>query len=601
MGDKSYVLTKKKKYFLWDYIRIPFLVTPCWVLVRLIYEVGMAILPAIQIYIVARFIDITMGIYNGIVDYGEIVMPLVWLVLLVVYKYIGPLVIQLVNAKIVMKLNADFTTEVIQKRASLKYEYIENKAMCDLIHRTCDQVQQKITQGMDTLLSGMSIPLRLLALMITITNIIWWMGGIILLFSLPILYVAFRAGKVDYEAYKEVQEVMRKANYLDEVLTNREGTSERFLFNFSESISRRWEKEYNSARKILYTVEGKNFLKLKGASLITIGIAGATIGMLITPLGKGEITVGMLISITQAVFSLVQLMSFQLGYTVRTLVNGQKFLEDFTIFCGLDDVPKVLEIPDRSQGQVESIEFVDVSFKYPQSEQPVLKNVSFRLEKGKHYALVGENGCGKTTIIKLLTGLYDSYTGEILINGHDIKRYSKAQLKALCSLVHQDFARYSLSVKDNIAIGSEGVMIGDEIIEEVLKKVSLYETVMQFPEGINTPLGKIRHESCDLSVGQWQRLAIARSLLSEPALHILDEPTASLDPISESKFYSLFSAITKEQMVLLITHRLGACRLAERIFVLKEGEIAESGSHEELMKINGIYADMYMSQREWYC
>jgi len=210
---------------------------------------------------------------------------------------------------------------------------------------------------------------------------------------------------------------------------------------------------------------------------------------------------------------------------------------------------------------------------------------------------VGVNGAGKTTLTKLLTGLYGQYEGEILLNGRDLRSYSQSELKSLYSLAYQDFARYFVSLKDTIALGWPD---REARLDATIHQVGLDDAVTELPKGANTPLGKILDEGTDISGGQWQRVAIARALVSPAPVRILDEPTAALDPISESDIYHEFKRMSQGVTTLFISHRLGSTLLADRIFVIGEGRVLEQGDHEELMALHGLYAEMYEAQRSWY-
>ena len=228
-----------------------------------------------------------------------------------------------------------------------------------------------------------------------------------------------------------------------------------------------------------------------------------------------------------------------------------------------------------------------------------MKDFCLRMEKGRHYAFVGVNGAGKTTITKLLTGLYREYEGEILLNEKPLSSYTQAELKAYFSVVCQDFARYQISLEDNIALGNV-LEYDEEKIREAAGRIGLSDVIEKLPEGMRTPLGKVKEKGVDLSGGEWQRVAVARALYRPTAVRILDEPTAALDPVAESDIYRLFGRISAGGTTIFITHRLGGARLADRIIVIAKGQVAESGSHEELLAANGIYAEMFEAQRSWY-
>ena len=221
------------------------------------------------------------------------------------------------------------------------------------------------------------------------------------------------------------------------------------------------------------------------------------------------------------------------------------------------------------------------------------------MKKNLHYAFVGINGAGKTTLTKLLTGMYDNYEGEIRINGRNIRDYELSELKALFAVVYQDFAKYSITIRDNIALGDVN-HLDEERIGRAVSLAGLKDTIHMLPQGMDTYLGKIKEGGVDLSGGEWQRLAIARALYNPAEVRILDEPTAALDPVAESNIYEMFGQISRGISTIFITHRLGAAKLADNIIVINDGAVAEQGKHEELMKMGGSYAEMFESQRSWY-
>ncbi|GAA0122918.1 hypothetical protein UT300018_22350 [Clostridium faecium] len=338
-------------------------------------------------------------------------------------------------------------------------------------------------------------------------------------------------------------------------------------------------------------------------SIITALISILIVIVLISPVKQGLLTIGMFISVVNGIFSLVQMMSWQLAYYTQELATNKERLKDLTDFVNLEEREGAIDKPDESGIKLKSLEFKNVSFKYPGTDNYILKNISFNIEEGRHYAFVGVNGSGKTTITKLITGLYEEFEGEILINGINIKEYSHSKLKSLCSVVYQDFAKYFITLKDNIALGHIRKMdkgLSDEDINKVANIIDLTDVIEKLPKGLNSYLGKIKSDGLDVSGGQWQRIGMARSIISDASLRILDEPTAALDPISESNIYEKFEEISRGGTTIFISHRLGSTKLANEIFVIENGTIVEKGSHDELMDINGTYAGMYESQRSWY-
>ena len=227
-------------------------------------------------------------------------------------------------------------------------------------------------------------------------------------------------------------------------------------------------------------------------------------------------------------------------------------------------------------------------------KKQVLKQIDFTFEEGKIYGLLGRNGAGKTTIIKLLTGLYPQYSGEIWIDDRELRTLPPSELKAMFSVVYQDFAKYEVPFAESITLKQRPLR------PAVLHDLSLDAVEAALPQGEATPLGRVRAGGVDLSGGEWQRVAIARSLMSQAPVYILDEPTAALDPVAESEVYELFGRISQGHAALLITHRLGAAKLADEILVIDGGRLAEQGSHEALLRRGGLYASMFEAQKGWY-
>ena len=245
-------------------------------------------------------------------------------------------------------------------------------------------------------------------------------------------------------------------------------------------------------------------------------------------------------------------------------------------------------------------EFKNVSFSYPANPRLVLNNISFHLEPSSRIALVGENGQGKTTIVKLLTRLYDPTGGQILLDGVDLREYDLEDLWKEIGVIFQDFTRYEMTVSENIAIGQIEERDNPFRIRAAAHK-SLAETfIRNLPKGYEQPLGCRFEEAVDLSGGEWQKMALARAYLRDAQLLILDEPTAALDAKSEHEVFERFGELTKGKMALLISHRFSTVRMADRIFVLENGTIVEQGSHDELIRVGGRYAEMFELQAANY-
>jgi ATP-binding cassette, subfamily B, bacterial len=272
-------------------------------------------------------------------------------------------------------------------------------------------------------------------------------------------------------------------------------------------------------------------------------------------------------------------------------------LEFFNVQPTVVSKPNALPAPRRIR---EGFEFKHVSFAYPGSDRIVLEDVSFRLHPEERIALVGENGQGKTTIVKLLTRLYDPTAGHILLDGVDLRDYDLDDLWKQMGVIFQDFMRYEMKARTNIAVGQIEMAHDMDAIRLAALK-SLAEPVIQkLPQAYDQNLGCRFEGALDLSGGEWQKIALARAYLRDAQLLILDEPTAALDARSEHEVFQRFAELTEGKMAVLISHRFSTVRMVDRILVLEHGRIAEQGQHHQLMERGGRYAEMFELQAASY-
>ena len=590
---------ENRDYILLDFLKIPFSISPGLASVRVIDKIIYALIPALQVLATASFIDTAINIYNGQAQKSQIGFPLVCILLLIAHQYITFALMGLVRSKMDISLTEAFRIAVIEKRAMLEYRHVENNETWDLIERVGKDPAGRLGSGFDIILRMIDIFFRVVAIMLVLVVQVWWAALAILAFSIPLFWLAVRSGKANYEASKEATKHTRRAQYLQGVLTERDNVEERALFAYSGELNKRYFEKYLAASKINMKVQRNRFIKMKSASLITVLISVLVAGVLIAPLGSGDISVGMFMGFVTATFGLAQMMSWELAYITSELANNREYLRDLSTFGRLSETSGALDLPADNIVSPECIEFREVSFSYPGTELMVLKNLNLTLFACKHYAFVGVNGAGKTTITKLLTGLYDNYTGDIFIDNKNLRDFSQAELKSLFSVVYQDFAKYQISMIDSIGIGNIRA-ISDENVTVAINNLGLSEAVSKLPEGLSTPLGRIKEKGVDLSGGEWQCVAIARSFFRSHEFIVLDEPTAAIDPIEETKIYDRFAEISKDKTAIIVTHRLGSVKLAGRILVMKDGRLVEQGKHIELITADSEYSRLYKSQEQWY-
>ncbi len=589
---------EKKKYTYLDSLRFSVISSPVCTILYLILSLAVAILPTCQVIINARFIDNALGLIDGSATKRAVYISLAIVIGIIAYQWlVEPIKAYLAN-KIEMDMRVSLKGAYVEKCSKIEFKYVENTDSMDLMNRVADTMEHKFIDGFTNVVNLISLFMTIAGLLIVLITQIAWVALIMIAVAIPLLYLSFISGKATYEANKEITKYQRKYKYLTTVMTGRENVDERTVFGYNEKLNDKWFEQYEISRKMETRTRAKWFVKLKSGSMITAFLCTFIAAMLINPVATGIITIGMFFSLINATFDLVHTMSWSLTRLIEAVSTHIEYLKEITKFAAFEQYDNADAVPEGGI-EFKSLEFRNVTFKYPGTETCILKDMNMKIEAGRHYAFVGANGAGKSTIAKLLTGLYQDYEGRILINGRDLREYTASQLKAFYSVVYQDFARYSISIRDNIAIGCVGGA-DDEAISNAITALKLDSVIEGLEDGKDTLLGKLAQEGKDLSGGEWQRTALARCFVSEAPIRVLDEPTAALDPIAESNLYSEFAKLCEGRTTLFFSHRLGSVKLADYIYVIDNGHVEEQGTHNELMAAKRLYHTMYDSQRRWY-
>ena len=305
---------------------------------------------------------------------------------------------------------------------------------------------------------------------------------------------------------------------------------------------------------------------------------------------------------TGALSSIVARVSIIIASTA-TIYEGTLFIDNMITFMDQEITVKPIASPALipARGSRHEIEFKNVSFRYPGTERDVIKNVSFKISSGEQVVLVGLNGAGKTTLIKLLTRLYDPTEGVITLDGRDIREYDVKALYDMFGIIFQDFVKYAVSVSENIAFGDVKAPYSEERVRDAAVRADANDYIVKLPDGYSTPLMRIfERNGIDLSIGQWQKLSIARAYYKDSEILILDEPTAALDPIAEQQIFTKFAELGKNKITVFVSHRLSSAVSASKIIVIEGGELVEMGDHHTLMEKGGKYHKLFTTQAKRY-
>jgi ATP-binding cassette subfamily B protein len=393
----------------------------------------------------------------------------------------------------------------------------------------------------------------------------------------------------------------RIMDYLRQVGGSKESAKELKLFNLSGYLTDRFRNLAQGIYDENVALANRKMLWGGLLSLIsTLGYYGAYVYAIWEAITGKYPNVAAFALVTLAIQQASS--NFQQAFSTASGIADQAlFLTDliefFNVKPTVQSKPNALPAPQPIR---RGFEFRNVSFAYPGTERRVLKDFNFTIEPGQRVALIGENGQGKTTVVKLITRLYDPTEGQILLDGVDLREYSIEDLHHEMGVIFQDFMRYEMTVKENIGVGHVEVPHTEEEIESAAQKSLAAEVVKKLAGGYDQMLGRRFVSGVDLSGGEWQRIALARAYLRDAQLLILDEPTAALDAKSELEVFERFAELTAGKMALLISHRFSTVRMADRIVVLAGGHLVEEGTHQQLMALGGRYAEMFEMQAASY-
>jgi ATP-binding cassette, subfamily B, bacterial len=420
---------------------------------------------------------------------------------------------------------------------------------------------------------------------------------LVLLGYVPLWFVASLNSRDLYRFMHGMTPNERQRNYLERMLMGRNSAKEVRSFRLADFLRNRYERLYDERitelRSLARRRMGRSLLGSLASAAVTAGTV-ATLAWLFVSGRMGLAAAG------AAVFGLYQLAGRLRGlyFSATSLYEATLFIRDYSSFLELE--PGVATDAGEAPRGFRKLVADNVSFTYPESEQPAVDGVSLEIEAGEVVALVGENGSGKTTLAKMLAGLYRPERGSIRWDGVDLANVDADQLRDSIAVIFQDFERYLLPARENIGLGRHERIDDFDAIRAASLRADADRFLDDLPEAYETMLGREFAGGYDLSIGQWQRVALARAFFRDAPFVILDEPTAALDARAESQLFDRMRELLEGRSVVLISHRFSSVRNADRIYVMHDGRVVEQGPHDELMAAEGVYAELFTLQARAY-
>ncbi len=496
---------------------------------------------------------------------------------------------------------ADYVSDIVHSKSiAVDLEYYENSRYYDVLHRAQQEAPTRPMSIVNDLTGLAQSVISLVGMASLLLTLNWIIGVIVIFVVLPGAVVRLRFSAQLYQWQRRRTMADRQSYYFHYLLTDGTKAKELRLFGLGELL-RGW---YRELRKVLRRERLTITLKRSLADLASgVGAVLAVFGTFLYIAWRtinGVLNVGQMMMYYGALQTALSSMQSLLG-GLASLYEDNLFLTYFYEFMTLE--PHLQSPPDPKpipRPMREGVVFKEVTFQYPETARTALDKVSLEIKPGEVAALVGPNGSGKTTLVKLLCRLYDPHEGTITVDGIDIREFDPILLRKSMSVIFQDYSQYQLSARQNIWVGNIDLDQQGAAIEEAARDAGADEVIQGLRRGYDTMLGKWFAEGEELSIGEWQKVALARAFVRDAEILVFDEPTSALDPTSEWKAFEHIRALAKGRAVILISHRFSTVRMADRIHILEHGRIAESGSHDELMELDGRYARMYELQARAY-
>ena len=577
--------------------------SPRWTLVNLFLVLIQGLLPLVALYLMKRLVDVVTAGVSAADKSAAVQQVIYWILLAAVVAVVTAFSrsISELASEAQSYLVTDHVSDLIHAQSiQIDLEYYESSSHYDTLHRAQQEATYRPTRIVNGLVqigqNGISL-LGVIGLLLAFNP---YLAFVLFAAALPTVLVRIFYTRRLYRFEQEQTKQERKAWYYHWIMTNSGYAKEVRLFDLGSMFKRRYRHLRQVLREGRLSITRRRALADFSVQALAAVAVYAVIGYAAYMIIQGFITLGDLLAI---------FLGFQIGlYAMQAILRGlaglyedNLFLTNFYQFLELKPRIQIPTNPIAVPAQIQhGLKFNRVSFTYPNSTQTVLDQVDLTLSPGEVIALVGENGSGKTTLIKLLCQLYNPNSGNITLDGVDLRLMDPVQWRRQISVVFQDFAHYQLRAWENIWMGNTAEEPDRPQITQAAKIVGADPVIQGLPQGYESHLGHWFEEGTELSAGEWQKVALARAFYRPARLIVLDEPTNSLDPLAEAELFTQFRQLIQDRSAILISHRLSTVQIADCIYVMDKGKIVERGSHQELLHLNGFYARLFLAQAEHY-
>jgi ATP-binding cassette, subfamily B, bacterial len=559
------------------------------------------IVPFVNAYIYAKIINFVIYVVAGHhQSYGHLYLLILIRVVMLFIQDAAFTAQQRHNVVFSTKIPLIFSQRVMDKLSQLDMSLLEDSDFQNKFQSAKESAAYRPTNMLNNIFYSLQSVVQLLVAAISLFFLNWIFAVVLLLTAIPTFMYQAKSAKNIWAIWATNSPYRKRYNYLYYYLQDPRTVKELKLFRLSNYFVEQAKTIGKKFAEENVTALNRRFLMGTLANLVNVaGYAAVEVYIILTTLAR-RISIGSLTYYTTA------LVNYQSGInglfrTATQVFDESRYIQD--VFEVLDIEPKLVSPPNAvklKDDKVPLIEFRNVVFSYPGAKTKILDNFSITIKPGEKVAFVGENGAGKTTIVKLLCRFYDVGSGEILINGINLKQLDLVSWYEHIGVLFQDFLKYEYTLRENIWFGQVNKPEIMEAIHDAAAQSGADSVQKSLEKGYEQMLGTAFNESIDLSTGQWQKVALARGFYRNAPILILDEPTAAIDAKAEHEIFRRVEKLTRDKTALIISHRFSTVRNADKIYVIENGKVIESGSHQKLMKLRGIYADLFNLQAEAY-